>query len=221
MSDLLVPAVRTVISIDEYARAVLRSWHVIDDSVPCREAVAVLWAQYMMETGGKACWGWNVGNVKAIPGMPYHELRGVWEGVTPAEAERLISSGQATRDTSAAHQRQVGPHRVSVVFEPPHPATRFVAFASLAQAMEHHLRFLARRYAPAWGSLLAGDVDGFARALRAHGYFTASPEAYAGGMRPAFAAFARSSAYDTARGELADETPTLPELPLTRDGSGL
>lgn len=215
-ADPIVPAVRTSVSIDEYARAVLRAWHVIGDGIPSRHAVGVLWAQYIMETGGSACWNWNIGNTKEIPndGIPYQALRGVWEGKTPAEAERLIASGQARRDTNPMHQRQVGPNRVAVVFEPPHPATFFTAFPSLEAAMKHHLRFLRKKFASAWPFVLAGDVGGFARALKAGRYFSATAEAYEQGMTPAFRAFVSSPAYDAAKRELVEETPTLPDLSL-------
>lgn len=104
-----------------------------------------------------------------------------------------------------------------MLFQPTHPATRFRAFETLAEAMEEHLVLLARkRYRTAWPAVLAGDVGAFARELRARGYFTASAPAYASAMRPAFEAFLRSSAYDDACRALAqDDVPTVPELEPT------
>ena len=188
--------VRTTPTLEAYVGAVVRAW---TDGAPCSsEACAVLWAQYMIETGGKACWNWNVGNVKASDlGRPWHALRGVWEGVSAAEASRLVAAGEAVYDANAAHQRAVAP-RTAVVFEPPHPATRFRAFDSLDEAMGEHLALLRRRFAKGWPGVLAGDVVAFARGLRAHGYFTASAEAYAAGMRAPFAAALASSAFEMA-----------------------
>jgi hypothetical protein len=60
---MLVPTIRTPVSISEYARAVVRAWPVVESGVPSEAAVAVLHAQYMAETGGRACWNWNIGNV--------------------------------------------------------------------------------------------------------------------------------------------------------------
>lgn len=92
---LRVPARRTPITMPEYARAVLCAWRVLGGELPSVRAVGVLWAQYMVETGGRACWGWNVGNVKAPPGSGhrYHCLDNVWEGVSLEAARKLLASG--------------------------------------------------------------------------------------------------------------------------------
>lgn len=212
-----VPVQRTVVALSDYARAAVRAWPAVSDLPPTKAAIAVLWAQYMAETGGRACWNWNIGNVKKADGdgFDYMMLRGVWEGVSQAEADRLVASGQAAYDSSAGHKAAVAP-RAAVVFQPPHRATWFRAYPDLAAAMQHHLQFLAKkRYASAWPHVLAGDVAAFAKALRARGYFTASAEAYAALMRPAFDAFMRSGAFERAVDELAvaDAAPTLPEFP--------
>jgi hypothetical protein len=209
--DKLVPTVRTPVTLPMYARAVVRAWHLVGSGLPVKAAVGVLWSQYMIETGGRDSWGYNIGNSKDVrdDGIDYQMLRGVWEGVAPAEAERLIQSGQAVADTNPSHIAAVGANRRAVVFQPPHPATWFSAFPSLDAAMEYHLKFLAlKRYAPAWPAVLLGDVVGFATALRAKGYFTATAQAYAAGMKPHFDAFMRSSAYEEAIAELA--TPVEP-----------
>jgi hypothetical protein len=211
-----VPVTRTVASLSDYARAVVRSWWAVGRGVPPKAAVAVLFAQYMIETGGRACWNWNIGNVKKADGdgFDYIMLRGVWEGVPQQEAIRLVSTGQATMDTSEAHKRAVAP-RVPVLFQPPHRATWFRAYPDLTRAMEHHLQFLAkRRYAPAWPHVLAGDVSAFAQELKRRGYFTASAEAYTTGMLPHFDAFMRSGAFEKAVEEFGPGTePTLPAPP--------
>lgn len=200
MADLLRPVVVTTPTRDEYIRAVLRGWHLVGDGVrfPREESIAVLWAQYMIETGGRSCFGWNLGNVKASAGQPYHQLRGVWEGVTPADAERLEASGEAVRDTNENHAKAVGASRVSVVFQPPHPATHFRAFDSLDAGMAEHLELLHRRFSKAWPSVLAGDFVAFAQALHDQHYFTAAPEAYAAGMRNPFGQLVASNTYEDA-----------------------
>lgn len=191
--------VRTTPALEAYVGAVVRAWPAAEPDAPCsREACAVLWAQYMIETGGRSCWNWNVGNVKASDlSRPWHALRGVWEGVSAVEASRLVAAGEAVLDGNAAHQRAVAP-RTAVVFEPPHHATRFRSFDSLDEAMGEHLALLRRRFARGWPGVLAGDVVAFARGLRAQGYFTASAEAYAAGMRAPFAAAMASGAFEMA-----------------------
>ncbi len=220
MADQQVPVTRTVVTLRDYVQAVVAAWPTIATD-PCpREACAVLYAQYFIETGAASCFGFNIGNVKhsAGDGFDYHCLRGVWEGVSQAEASRLIASGEAHADANAGHATAVGTGRVSVVFEPPHAATRFRAFPSLAVAMAEHLKLLARRFAVAWPAVLAGDVDRFASALHSRGYFTASPLSYAAGMRRPFLEAMTSSAWDDATEAVSqDAIVTVPALPEDTD----
>lgn len=206
-----VPVVRTVVTMSDYARAVVRAW---DDETPAKASVAVLWGQYMIETGGKACWNFNIGNVKAVngDGYDYHCLSGVWEGVDPVTATRLVSTGEARLDPSADHHEAVSP-KVAVIFDPPHPATRFRAFRNLDDAMRDHLALLRKRFAVAWPAVVAGDPKVFAQKLHDAHYFTASAEAYAAGMRRPFEDFMMASAYENAVAALEqDAVPTEPEV---------
>lgn len=195
-----VPVVRTVISVSSFASAFVRAWRDSLGDVPPKAAVAILWAHYIIETGNKSVWNWNIGNAKktAYDGYDYHCLRGVWEGVTPTAAKLLIQSGQATEDKSREHALAVGPGRVSVIFNPPHPQSRFRAFASLEDGARHHMRLLGSRYREALYLARQGDVDGYARSLKAGGYMTATAESYARGMKPAYQDFMHLDAYENA-----------------------
>lgn len=198
MPELVVPVKRTAVTMADYVRACVRNWFKVGSGIPLEQSIAVLWSQYMIETGGSACWNYNIGNVKHVKGdgHNYHMLNGVWEGVSQAAANQLIASGQAKLDTNANHIKAVGANRVSVVFQPPHPATWFRAFGSLDEAMAEHLIFLAKRFSKAWKAVLEGDFVGFANLLKAAGYFTASAEAYAAGMRNPFNALVASTTYE-------------------------
>lgn len=222
MADENVPVTRTVVSMRDYARAVLRGWYTVGQGLPSKATVAVLFAQYMIETGGAACWGWNIGNVKHVPGdgYDYHMLKGTWEGVDKAMADALIAKGLAVLDTNPAHQKAVAP-RTCVVFQPPHPATWFRAYPNLDAAMASHLGFLKKRYAPCWPFVEAGDYKGFAFALKAgrdgkpgtlDDYFTATADAYAKGMSGHYNSFMSSAVYEDERDalELIREAPTEP-----------
>ena len=230
---MLVPTKRTVVSIRDYARAVIKAWRSIENESPRKESVAVLYAQYMIETGGSACWNWNIGNAKHVDGdgHDYIELRGVWEGVHPFVAARLIASGQARADSNPSHIKAVGPKKTPVIFVPPHPATRFIAYESLDEAMVSHLRRLQKRFAPCWPDVLTGNYDSFAHTLKAgrdgiedtaDDYFTANANAYARGMAPHFHAFCKSPIFEQELEAIANETippdsPTVPvEVPLVR-----
>lgn len=202
---MLVETVRTPVSMTEYARAVVRAWSEVGEDVPTETALAVLWAQYMTETGGKACWNWNIGNVKHVKGDGFDHcaLNNVWEGVTPAQAKTLIDKGLAKPDPSAEHAKAVGKDRVSVILTKDSPGSWFRAYPSLESAMHHHLEFLAKkRYASAWSHVLAGNPTAFATELKRKGYFTASADAYATAMRPHFDAFVRTLAFEQAIAEV-------------------
>lgn len=213
-----VPVTRTVVSLRDYVQAVCRAWSHVDDGPATKGACAVLYAQYMTETGGAACWNWNIGNVKHVAGdgYDYHMLRGVWEGVSEVTAANLVASGHAVRDTNTDHQKAVAPN-VSVVFQPPHPATWFRAFKNLDEAMVDHLKLLAKkRFSVAWPAVIAGDYRAFATLLKSRGYFTASADAYASAMRRPYEACMASSAFEDATGQ--DEIVTEPS-PMPNEAS--
>lgn len=78
MTEIEVPPVRTPVSMQKYADACRAAWiPELGGDAPYL-SVAVLWGQYMVETGGASCWNWNLGNVKRIvgDGNPFHVLGG-------------------------------------------------------------------------------------------------------------------------------------------------
>lgn len=209
MPELVVPVKRTAVTMADYVRSVVRSWSAVGTGVPLEKSIAVLWAQYMIETGGAACWNYNLGNVKHVQGdgHNYQMLGGVWEGVIPVLAAQLIAAGQAVADTNPSHIKAVGENKKSVIFQPPNPATWFRAFATLDQGMAEQLQILAKRFSKAWPAVLAGDYASFASLLHAQGYFTASADAYAAGMKAPFNALVASSTYE----DLIASTNAAPE----------
>lgn len=60
---------------------------------------------------------------------------------------------------------------------------RFRAYASLEEGAGDYLSLLHRRYAPAVSAAERGDVDGFAHALKAGGYYTGPEDHYANDLR--------------------------------------
>lgn len=187
---------RTHVDSKTYARAVLAAcrslgWEPLD-----KAAAGVLWAQYMIETGGRACWCWNLGNVKVTQGQvdagaSWFDLPGTWE----------IIKGKR------------------VVLPDGDPGRRFRAYESLGDAMVQHLQFLRnKRYERAWPAVLAGDCMAFARLLKAAGYFTASAEDYGGGMLWHHRRWMASPVFDEAERSVkaAQEAETVPELPSRR-----
>jgi hypothetical protein len=187
-----VPLKRTPVAMSDYARGLIRAWHKLLGVVPTKQAAGVLWAQYMLETGGPACWNWNLGNVKVTQaqvdaGVHWHDLPGTWEIVNGKKV--VLPDGDKGR--------------------------RFRAFGNIDEAMEHHLAFLRnKRYRTSWPAVEAGDCMQFARLLKAAGYFTASAEDYGNGMLRHFRAWMASVVYENAVGDLLAEldAPTVPVL---------
>lgn len=159
----LVPTVRTKPTSAEFAAALLRAW-----PEATKKACGVLWSQFALETGaGEHCYGWNLGNIKHVDGdgRDWHALRGVWE----------IVNGQR------------------IELPPDDPGSWFRSFPSLDEGMKDHLEFLrTKRYAAVWPLVEAGRPEDFAHALKQRGYYTASEQAYARGMRAFFDPFMRS-----------------------------
>ena len=160
-----LPALRTMFTAAELAAALTEGWRTLFGAAPSRNAILVLMAQSAHETGQ---WGkvicFNIGNVKSVEGDGY--------------------------DHTFFRTREKENGR-DLVYEPPHPATRFRAFRSLADGVIDHLAFLygKRRYAAAWEALKTGDPTKFAKALKEGGYYTDPVEVYARGLERYFAKF--------------------------------
>ena len=180
--SLLRPTVRTTPSLPDFIAALRRALPEVD-----QKGFAVLFAQYMTETGGRHCYGFNLGNVRPLDGEPYHLLKGVWEGVSAAEAAGLVANGEAVYDANGAHQRAVAP-KTAVVFVADHPASRFRCYDTLDEGMTAWVTKLRTRFPRCWPGVERGDVAVFANGLKSHGYMTASAQSYIDAMSPHFAA---------------------------------
>lgn len=64
-----------------------------------------------------------------------------------------------------------------------HTQAHFRAYASLDEGAQDYLSLLHRRYGAAVAAADMGDVDGFAHALKARGYFTGPEARYANDLR--------------------------------------
>ncbi len=167
-----VPLKNTPITINDFASSMYNAWYSLFGVVPKKESIAVLYAQFGIETGGgPAAWNFNIGNVKWSNGYDYFMLPNTWE----------IIKGK------------------KVIFQPPAKETWFRAYSSFNDSMKGHLDFLAnKRYKSCWGAVLVGDVVGFAKELKKFGYYTADETAYANGMKPFYTKFMKSGAYELA-----------------------
>lgn len=208
-----VETVRTAISERDYLVAFIQEF---PDGPPTKEQAGCVLAQYLVETGGRACFNYNIGNTKdhEQDGYDYFCLNGVWEGFPPAVAEGYIARGEAVRDTNPGHIAGVGADKVAIVFSPPHPMTRFRAYPNLRASMRHHLSMLAQYYKAAWACILLGKPRECGLALGAGGYFTANSNVYATAMQSHWNAYMTRTTFEDALAAVAqDDTPTSPEIP--------
>jgi len=154
-----------------------------------------LTAQFMVETGGgKHCYNWNLGNVKAnSPNIPHMYLRNVWECLSQSGADARLAGGRglvriATPEEIRKRGWRCAAGAVVVVFNPPHPASRFRAYRSLQEGAQrwigHHQR-IAKANPNYINALSTGNTSAVAKALKAARYYTASESDYARAMATA------------------------------------
>jgi hypothetical protein len=178
MPATLVPATRTTYTPSQLVNGLVEGWFKLFKTIPKKESIGVLFAQNAIETGlSKSMWNNNIGNIKYIsnptdpPTVKYCMLSNIWE----------IVNGKR------------------VVFQPPHPATWFRAFDTLADGVEYHLNFLKnKRYKVAWSAVESGSVKDFAHLLKVQGYYTAPEADYVKGMNYYFNSYMKSKDYESA-----------------------
>ena len=152
-------------------------------------------AQFAIETGaGRHCYNFNIGNHKAGPTEPHMYLRGIWEGLSRSELERMQGDarfGNLVREESLSDIQRKGhavpTGKIVVILGPPHPGARFRSNPNLEAGVERfaalHKRIGSKN--PSYLSALqAGDARTAAHILGSPqvGYFTGNADAYAQGM---------------------------------------
>jgi hypothetical protein len=181
-----VPILTTTPSVRQIVSAVKTAWPELTE-----QGARTLAAQYMAETdGGRFCFNWNVGNIRARPNEPHVYLERVWEvgSVEGARAEVARAPGLVHIATDAEvrqHGWSCPPGKAILVFEGRHPRCRFRAYRSLADGVKHwtaHLRGLAKKFVVLLFALNQGDTVTVANTLHEGRYYTAAPEDYARAM---------------------------------------
>jgi flagellum-specific peptidoglycan hydrolase FlgJ len=180
-STKLVTTKRTVVSAQSLRDAIV---HARPDLPP--KAVELLVAQSSLETGRfQHCYNFNLGNVKGKETEPHTHLRNTWEMVSLTQAKAFAQSPQShlcrfdpPLSTVDSSNRDV---QIRVTFQPPHPQTRFRAYATLEEGAKQWLGFinkLSDRHPELEETLREGDPAKYAKALKHAGYFTASTTSY-------------------------------------------
>ena len=156
------------------------------------QGARTLTAQFMFETGeGVNCYNWNLGNVKSGPNDKHMYLRGVWECTSSAGAQGEVDRGNGLARLATAEEIRTkgwkcdSPTPVAVVFEPPHPISRFRAYDSLTEGAQRwvgHHQNIARRYPDYVPNLNAGNIAAVAHTLKLVNYYSGSEPVYVTGM---------------------------------------
>jgi hypothetical protein len=175
-----VPTVRTNFSVADFIKSACYGWFKIYNTKPLKKNIAVIYAQWGVETGlGSSCWAYNIGNIKAIdvPGQTinYCVLQGVWEIVNGKRAH----------------------------LKPEDPGSWFRAFSTLEDGMTFYMNFLRnQRYKTAWVAVEKGDPALFSHLLRQQGYYTAPEAGYTKAMQYHFNVFMNGPTFDKVMQEL-------------------
>jgi hypothetical protein len=180
-----VPTHQTTPSAGDVVAMLLLGWPELKPN-----GARTLAAQFMAETGGgKFCFNWNLGNVKAAPTDMHMYLMNVWECDTPASAAIQVQNASglahiATPEEILQHGWSC-PGSVVVVFQPPHPQCRFRAYPTLALGAQHWLGYhqrLARTNVGYLTAVNAGDIRTVAHLLKLAHYYTAAETDYVKNM---------------------------------------
>jgi hypothetical protein len=106
------------------------------------------------------------------------------EEVPQEQAIRMRETNPALVEFRGSPYSRSGKVFQSIWLKPPHPWTRFRAFASLREGVADHIRLLRTdRYREAWATLADGLPGPYAAALAKAGYYTADPGQYGRTLR--------------------------------------
>jgi hypothetical protein len=197
-----VAAMTTKADLREVVTALRASWPELGE-----QGARTLAAQFVAETGGgRFCFNWNVGNIRARPNEPHVYLRNVWEVASPESAAAQVATGHgnarvATAEEIKRHGWACPPGKMIVVFDGRHPHCRFRAYHRLEEGMRSwigHHRAIAMKDPEYLPALSRGDTDSVAHALKHARYYTASATDYAHALGARKVDIDR--AFDTTRG---------------------
>lgn len=172
-----LPAVKTPLTILALWNALLVRWERL--GVPVRRsAVELKLAHVQLETGLRACWQWNLGNVKYSAKHPsFWQFFACGEEVGSAQLQEAKRYGMHLVEVKKEYAGGNGAPRYSLWLKPPHPWTKFAAFESLADGVEFQFGYLLR-HPGVLAALQTGDAQSYNDQLVAAGYYTAGKERY-------------------------------------------
>lgn len=145
---------KTKISTEEATYALRQAWKIIFTEYPINNSLAILFAQWALETGrGASCYNYNFGNIKTGKSHTgYHQYYRCSEIINGKE----------------------------IFFDPPHIQCKFRAYKTATAGAIDYINLIAKRkrYVAAFEALKEGNVTKYVKALKVGGYFTASLSHY-------------------------------------------
>lgn len=178
-----IKAVRTKLTIPGLWEAYLLEYESTGRE-PSRNAINLLVAHACIETGLRSCYCWNATNKRPRTDKRTGAFLDDWceypcgEELPEATALKLAASPYVK---VVKTYTKAGVKMVSMHFDPPHPFSRFRAFATLrdsARAMCDYLRTHPKTLAP----LAQGAPYAYASVLHDYGYYTADENRYGTGL---------------------------------------
>jgi hypothetical protein len=168
-----LPAQKTPATTEQIVEALWKAWMGYFGSIPKKESIWVVAAQWALETGwGNEMWDWNMGNVKSRDGDGYDfQFYGCGEEISLAEANRWKAKDPTLVTVKRIYENKDGP-KASVWVDPPHWACRFRAFHSLVEGATDYLGLLVKRFSIAWEGVERGDPALFGHLLKQQNYYT-------------------------------------------------
>lgn len=169
------PAKRTPVSPEQVFLSFATAWQMLTGSPPERRVLHILHAQSALETGHwKSLWNYNLGGAKKHGQCDWTYFT-TTERFPHAQADKHLASSKPGSEVALV--KQDATHK-TLRFAGKQPMNCFASWEDLDSASKDHLALLFRRFPAAIERAKAGDVDGYVRALKKGGYFTASEEEY-------------------------------------------
>lgn len=180
-------AVITPVTSEELYQELARAWIEMLSERPLKWSVALLVAQWALETGwGKSMHCFNTGNIKSgASGTRCWTFFTCGEELAEAHANRLQAAQPNLVVIRKRYSEMIAGKpiaKASVYFRPKHPACRFRAYRTLREGVSDYLSFIRIRFSAAWPAVVIGNPGQFAHALKLSGYYTASEAKYAIGL---------------------------------------
>lgn len=191
-----IPAQKTNLSEAEGAYALAVAWKRIYGTDPSDKSLAVLWAKVCLETGRfSSMWNYNFGNIKRKQNDEENlfTMYECGEEVSLSQAQSLVAKNPDQVKIVKTYSWGNGSKRASIVIQPGHPWSQFIAHHTVEDGAEFYLRFVSqkKRYLKAWQEVIKGDPRGYSHELKVAGYYTADEERYTAGVVRLFDEFLR------------------------------